>query len=217
MAAARAKLPDREPSRRRIAHGAKNLLAAFGVLVLAVSATPMVPWWARLLGGRPGAPGGEVLILLAASAWKDGIVTDSSYWRCACALRAWRRGGYREILIAGGSREEPPPSLAMKEFLVGSGVPAAVIRVDPDSYSTRENALHAARLLAGDTRRKVLVTSDAHMFRAKRVFARAGVAVEPLPCPEFQGRAQWMNNWMLFQQLCYETLKTGYYFARGWI
>jgi len=58
------------------------------------------------------------------------------------------------------------------------GVPEAALRVDDASANTRENALHAARLLLPDHPRVWVVTQPFHMRRALFWFRRAGF--EPL-------------------------------------
>ena len=69
----------------------------------------------------------------------------------------------------------------MRNFLVGSGVPAQSIAIETSSESTRGNAVAVALLLRQDPGTKLLLTSDYHMFRASRAFAKAGVRVRPRP------------------------------------
>jgi uncharacterized SAM-binding protein YcdF (DUF218 family) len=106
----------------------------------------------------------------------------------------------------------------MQEFLVCQGVPAQAILLEPDSRSTRENALFTRRLLGDAPGRKVLLTSDYHTFRAYRAFRKAGLTVLPRPFPDVLKRANaWQSRWPIFLGLATETLKIGYYWARGWI
>jgi uncharacterized SAM-binding protein YcdF (DUF218 family) len=109
-------------------------------------------------------------------------------------------------------------SAAMRNFLVSSAVPPDVIFLEQQSRSTRENALYTKQLIASWPGKKVLLTSDLHMFRAYRVFRAVGLDVLPRPIPDALKssgtfRDRWCNSWGLLL----ETVKIGYYSARGWI
>jgi uncharacterized SAM-binding protein YcdF (DUF218 family) len=147
------------------------------------------------------------------------VIGESSYWRSVYAVRAWREGGFREVLVTGGSLNgEVPAAERMRDFMVSQGVRAPAISVEGDSHSTRENALKSKALLDQRPGRKVLMTSDYHMFRAARVFRKAGIDIAPRPLPDAAKQVgAWRNRWPVFLGLCVETAKIGYYFARGWI
>ena len=84
------------------------------------------------------------------------------------------------------------------------------------SRNTRESAEAMARILAGDAGRKVLLTSDYHMFRSRRLFARAGLAVATLPVPDARKRGgQWRTRWPAFLDVTEEMAKVVWYGARG--
>jgi uncharacterized SAM-binding protein YcdF (DUF218 family) len=84
--------------------------------------------------------------------------------------------------------------------------------------STHENALRVAELLARVPGRKILLTSDYHMFRAYRAFKKSGLDVLPRPFPDVRKRADgWTGRWPAFLDLILETTKIGYYRVRGWI
>lgn len=198
---------------RRLARGVVACLAATGLLLLVVTFTPVVKWYARALSGRWLDGGAEVLIALG-SGTLDGTTLDpGSYWRATYVRLAWERGGAREIVVAG--RGVAP---LMRDFLITHGVPAAAVRVENASLSTRENALFVKRMLEGVPGRKVLVTSDYHMFRARRAFEKAGLHVTPDPFPDaLKGYNHWQNRWGIFLNLGIETVKIGYYWMKGWI
>lgn len=194
----------------------KGLLIGTGLLTLIVMFTPLVPWWARQLGGAWNDPAGEVLIVLGGSGLEDGVIGESSYWRSVYAVRAYRQGGFGQVVVSGGGRYHV--GVAMRDFLVSEGVPTDRIQVEAHSTSTHENAVFVKQLLGNTTSRKVLLTSDYHMFRAHRAFAKAGLDVVPRPFPDAIKRsASRPERWPLFFDLCTETVKTAYYFARRWI
>jgi len=197
----------------RLARGAVLCLAAIGLLMVLATFTPLDSWYAGALSGNWVDGGGDVLIALGAGTLDDTTLDMGSYWRAVYAGLAWRRGGFREVVVAG--RGAAP---LMRDFLIGHGVPGAAIRVEDKSASTRENALFVARMLAGVPGRKVLVTSDYHMFRARRAFEKAGLRVVPDPFPDaIKGSNHLQNRWGIFLNLGVETAKIGYYWMRGWI
>ena len=201
----------------RVRRLATRIFACIGLLYVTVSATPLVNWWAAGLAGRWEDPTGDTLIVLGGSVFEDGIIGESSYFRSMYAIRAYRAGQFRRIVVSGGGAGQTV-SNAMREFIVGSGVPAEVVTTESASLSTRENALDTARLLSGDGSRKVLMTSDYHMLRASRAFSKAGLVVEPRPIPDALKRAaRWSGRWAVFLDLSTESLKLGYYYARRWI
>jgi uncharacterized SAM-binding protein YcdF (DUF218 family) len=108
--------------------------------------------------------------------------------------------------------------LALRQFLIAQGIPDQVIHLEDASTTTRENARYTAELLKNTPGRKLLLTSDYHMYRAARAFERAGLEVFTLPCPDVRKRvSSWRGRWPAFLDLVDETLKIGYYAARGWI
>ena len=193
-----------------------RMLALVGLLVVLVTVTPVVNWWAGKLAGRWTDPGGDVLIVLGGSGTRSGMIGFDSYLRSQYAIEAYRSGGFSLILVCGGGN--PPTALAMRNFLVSQGIPAAAVRMETESRSTRENALDAKQALAGVPGRKVLLTSDYHMYRAYRTFLRAGVEVEPRPLPDARKRAASLRGrWPAFLDLMVESVKIVYYKARGWM
>jgi uncharacterized SAM-binding protein YcdF (DUF218 family) len=188
-------------------------LAALGLLMIVVTFTPLASWYARRLAGPWDDPRGEVLIVVAAERIDAGTLGLGSYWRSVYAARAWREGGFRRVVVAGAGAAP-----LMHDFLVGHGVPADVVTLEETSTSTRENALNVARLLAGTPGTKVLLTSDYHMFRARRAFRKAGLEVRPRPFPDaIKQCSRYTGRWPAFVGLVVESAKIVYYFWRGWI
>jgi uncharacterized SAM-binding protein YcdF (DUF218 family) len=205
-------------SLRKVIRGTWFALALLGLLFVLVTVTPVTHWWATLLAGRWQAASGDVLIVLGGSVLEDGTIGGSSYWRGVYAARAWQAGHFSMVVVAGGGGERRPVAEAMREFLEYQGVPADAILVELRSTTTRENAIYTKELLAGVPGRKVLVTSDYHMFRARRAFEKAGLEVTPMPYPDVRKRVtRWRGRWPAFLDLLVETAKVAYYYARGWI
>jgi uncharacterized SAM-binding protein YcdF (DUF218 family) len=196
-----------------------GLLAAQGLLYVIVSFTPLVNWWATLLRGTDWTDKGDVLIVLSGSMAEDGSMGWTSYLRTTYAWWAFRDGGFKDVVVSGGSiASTAPVAIAMGDFLKFQGVPPETIHLEIQSHSTRENALYSAPLLKSLPGRKVLLTSDFHAFRARRAFAKAGIEVSVLPVPDVLKRSgRSLSRWSCFIELLEETVKIGYYAARGWI
>lgn len=185
-----------------------------------VQFTPLVRWYARWLAGPWNDPDGDILIVLSAEEQPDDIIGLISYGRAVYAVRAWREGHFRAVVVSGGHTKGGHLSLAavIGQFLVAYGIPKDKVFLEERSTSTRENALFTKQLIAAWPGKKVLLTSDSHMFRARRTFEEAGLAVAPRPFPDVLKRVEnpiyrLPDAWTL----CLETLKIGYYWQRGWI
>ena len=199
---------------RRIYAVSRVALALLGLILLVVSVTPVENWYARLLAGPWNDPDGDILILLGADNPNDGYIGAATYWRSFEAVRAWRQGHFRMIVVCGASGVAE----SMREFLLFNHVPDDNIVLENRSSSTHENALFAAELLKNMPGRKVLLTSDFHMYRSLRAFKKAGVQAEPRPTPfALKLSGVWALRWQVFVELMTETAKIIGYRLRGWI
>ena len=197
---------------RKAGRWLNRLFVAIGMIVVLVTATPVDAWWARAYSGPIEQPKGDVLILLSAAADDQGLVSFSSYWRARYALLAWQAGGFKKIVISGGGGR------GILNFLTAEGVPRQDIVTEWRSNSTRENAINTARLIQGMPGKKVLLTSDFHMYRAIRVFRKLGMEVTPMPVPDVLKSAQhWNGRFPAFETMTLESTKIIYYHLHGWI
>ena len=126
---------------RRAGRWTVRALAALGLLIVLVTVTPIEGWWIQWLAGPWNDPKGDVLVVLGAGSVRD-VIDWSSYWRSVYAVRAWREGGFREVVVTGGSlRGETPAAERMRDFMVSQGVPASAILVEGESAQhARERA-----------------------------------------------------------------------------
>ncbi len=190
----------------------RNAAAAFGLLVLVVTLTPIVRPAGVLLAGRWNEPKGDVLAVLAGSFLGDGTIGESSYWRTIYAGRAWRTGGFQRVILSGQG------SAAMKDLLRSLDVPDSSISVENCSTSTRESALALAGMLNTHHNNVVLLTSDYHMYRALAALRKAGLDPVPSPFPDVIKRSyRWNTRWPAFLEVVGESVKIAYYRVRGWI
>jgi uncharacterized SAM-binding protein YcdF (DUF218 family) len=188
--------------------------------MLLVTTTPLVSRISGWLAGPWENPHGDLLVVLSGSSLEGGIIGLSSYWRCVYAVMAFREGGFRQILVTGGGTEsgDIPIAVSMQRLIVFLGVPAEAVNVETLSTSTRENALRSVPLLNRMPGKKILLTSDYHMFRALRVFHKAGLDLQGWPYPDTgKMAASWTGRWPAFLEILLELTKIGYYKVQGWI
>ena len=180
-------------------------------------------WYARLLSGNWEYGQEGTLIVLAAESQSDGLVGYTSYWRALYAVRAWRAGHFQHV----GPRPKRGPEVvegqrslasAVAEFLIGESVPREAIWLEERSHTTHEQAVYAALLLRNVAGKKTLLSSDQHMFRAKRAFERQGLEVSAMPIPDTLKRcSNPAERFQLAIGLAVESIKIVYYKAHGWI
>jgi uncharacterized SAM-binding protein YcdF (DUF218 family) len=193
---------------------------ALTVLLLIVFATPLTPWCAVRLADQWSDAKDGVLIVLGADMFQDGMIGTGTYLRCLYAARAWKAGKFRAVVVAGGAAPPSPitTAAAMREYLVCQGVPREAVYVDERSGSTRQNALFVKEIVDRWPDRKVLLTSDYHIYRARRVFEKVGVPVSALPAPDIIKRFNSpLSRLDCFATVAVEWAKIVYYRMRGWM
>lgn len=202
----------RPTGRHRLYRAILRLFTIIGVITILTISTPLVHWWAITTCGPIEQPKGDILIVLSAARDQGGGMSFSSYWRARQAVDAWKGGGFTKVVVSG----KGVPSIT--DFLVAEGIPSGSIIVESTSTSTRENAINTARLIQNIPGRRVLLTSDFHMFRALRTFRKAGVEAAPMAVSDaIRGSKGWAGRFSALQNLVIENLKIAYYAIRGWI
>ncbi len=195
---------------------------AFSVLFIVLTWTPVEKLWiVRLESAWPDRIP-PVLLVLAADEQDPGFVGYSTYLRVNYAARYWRTGNVRSLIVSGGPGKAGgtvPLAWAMRDYLVGQGVPANAILVDSASSNTRENFLNTRGLLSNVAGENGFLTSDFHSGRAARVAARLGLHnIVPVPIPDAGKRwNQWGQRWPIAFELAEETAKWIWYAWKGWI
>lgn len=199
---------------------AVRFCVCFTVAFLFLTLTPFAPWVIGRLCGPITNPDGDILIVLTADAQPDGVIGRASYPRAFNAVKAWRTGHFRAVVVSGGYMDNNRRSLSsiMAEYMAGSGIPRDRIFVEERSISTRENALFTKQMIGLWPGKRVLLTSDLHMYRARRTFEKVGLPAEPRPVAEVT--AYWNRPFDRFPAVVStltELLKIAYYRAHGWI
>lgn len=136
----------------------------------------------------------------------DAIVAVSggnTSLRAAEAIRLYKDGWSDTLIFSGAAADTSGPSNAevMRRQAIEAGVPAADIKVDTVSQTTKQNAEQVKELLveagSGGIRRVILVTSPYHQRRASLEFGQlAGdaIAIVNHPTPD---DPDWERLWWL--------------------
>jgi uncharacterized SAM-binding protein YcdF (DUF218 family) len=124
---------------------------------------------------------------------------------------AWQNGGFSRIVISGGGGP------GIFNYLLANGVPRSAMIAEWRSTSTRESAIAVARLLENLPGKRVLLTSDSHMFRASRVFRKVGVDAAPMAVRDvLHSTEHWPGRFGACWAMIVETAKIVDYKLRGW-
>ena len=188
-----------------------------GVFVV-VTVTPVVSLAIRATEPDWYDGPGDVLIVLGGSKLVPGTgptatLGEDTYVRCVYAASVLRERPFARVIVTGdqGAGE------AMAQFLRGQVTPQPQILIENRARSTDENALRTKQLLIANgaaNGRLVLLTSDYHAWRARRVFLHAGLAVQVIPVPELVKQAnQVLGRWPAFEKLSVELGKDMLYAA----
>lgn len=158
----------------------------------------------------------DAIVVLGASVVGACTPGHSGVRRVMHAVRLWRDRRAPFILITGGSGPSPcPVSRAMADMARELGVPDHVLRIEPVSRSTAENASLGGVLLRGwGVRRVILVSDRLHLTRARAAFQAQGFDVRLSAVPIYEGHED--NVSMLIAGLR-EYIALGYYWTRGWL
>jgi len=176
------------------------------------SFTPIVSWWAQAYAGPIERPKGDILILLSAADDDRGGISFSSYWRAREAIFAYQTGGFKKIVITGGGGP------GILDYMIVEGIPREAIIAEWGSRNTRQSGVAMERMLQTMPGKKVLLTSDFHMYRALRVFRKLDIDVTPMPVRDvIQRAAHWGGRFESFETMAGESAAIVDYWLRGWI
>jgi len=195
------------------------LFAMVGFAVVAITFLPVVPWTTKAFAADPHRPSGDVLVVLAHSVevLPVRVVLDQgSYWLSEYVATAYRQGRFRQIIITGGENIGTPVAALMADHMQLKGVPAQAIEVEISSRDMREQAEAVGSLLGQQNGQVLLLASDYQMFRAVRVFTKAGIPVKPFPVDDAALRSKRVfQRWPVFVDLVREAAQIADYWRRG--
>ena len=117
----------------------------------------------------PAAENYDAIIVLGAQVRPDGSPSVQLGWRLDAAEEAYRQKAVPVVVCGAQGKDEPMTEAeAMKQYLVGKGVPETDILTDPESFNTNQNLTNAAELLKNvpGVQKVLIVTSDYHVPRS---------------------------------------------------
>ena len=106
-----------------------------------------------------------VAIVLGASVWAPGEPSPWLKYRLETAAGLYESGRVDAILVSGdNSRVDYDEPTAMRDYLVGLGVPSEAIALDYAGFDTYDTCVRARRIFGVD--QALLVSQDFHVSRA---------------------------------------------------
>jgi uncharacterized SAM-binding protein YcdF (DUF218 family) len=195
--------------------------SAFTLVFLLLTCTPLESWWVQRLESAWPRDIPPVLLVLGADQQSPGLIGYSSYLRLYYAVRFWREGRVKTLVVSGGPQQAKTGGTlarAMRDYLVGSGIPPQAILMEEQADSTRDNFVLSRSLMESVPGARGFLTSEFHSGRAARTCARLGLDWVPVPIPDAGKRwNNWGQRWALGLDLTTETGKWIWYAWKGWI
>ncbi len=150
-------------------------------------------------------PVADAIVVLGGGVGRNtwGIDLKAASDRVWFGARLYRAGRAPRVVLSGGRLAELGMNWleapAMAAFMQDLGVPEAVMLLETESRTTRENAVFTERLLrAHGIKRILLVTSALHMPRALATFRKLGIEAIPAPT-DFEAEPPsgfWLLRWL---------------------
>lgn len=157
----------------------------------------------------------QVLVIDSSQNQADTIVLlgGGAGERPTRAAELFRAGVAPRIIVSGAG-----DAGGNRLLLMNRGVPGSAIELEPNSKTTKENALFSIPLLRAEgAKRVVLVTSWYHSRRALKCFRHYGSDIQFYSSPSYYGfaRADWSRE-NLRRRIRAEYIKTlGYWICYG--
>jgi uncharacterized SAM-binding protein YcdF (DUF218 family) len=196
-------------------------LLGFGAVLLFLAAgfTPLpniVNRWASVPAQAEPA---EAIVVLGGGLSTAGVLNEASLRRALYGIKLYYQGLAPLLAFAGPAYELSPEESRIRAEMAGLfGVPPAAIVTEATARTTREEAAQLAALLQSrGVRQVLLVTSDEHMLRSRRLFERAGFTVLPAPVDDLSHPRKPEARLWLMQRVTQEFLARAYYWAAGYL
>jgi vancomycin permeability regulator SanA len=119
----------------------------------------------------------DIALVLGNQVSPEGKPSPRLKARLDKAAELYREGWFPRIMVSGATgREGYPEGTAMKEYLVGAGIPAEAVIVDDAGVDTWASAGNTADLLRGQRLESVFViTQFYHVPRSRLALSKFGV------------------------------------------
>ncbi len=157
-------------------------------LFWAALALPVLAWlavagWIDRFGRTRPKPSSEpAVVVLGAKVQPDGRASPALERRVETAAALYRERLAPLLVFSGGAfGARPSEARVAQQLALAQGVPASACLLEEASHTTKENARFTAELLRARGIQQVLLVSDGyHLLRARLLFAREGLAAQPV-------------------------------------
>ena len=211
----------REAIRAMTAHGLWQALGGAAILLgMATAFTPLpnqlYRWSIPASDVRPA----DAIVVLASSVDATGLLSGESLQRAVRGIALYRQGQAPLVVLSGFSRSGGPSEADVRAELARTlGVPSDAILTEAQAFTTREEAARIGRTLRDrQVARILLVTDGLHMRRARRLFERIGLQVQPANADSLSGVDESPEGRLkLMRALLGEWVALAYYRIAGYL
>ena len=143
-------------------------------------------------GQKNRARKSDAIVVLGACVRPDGKAGQGLKLRVLHAIRLYKKGFARKIIMTGGVGDNPPSEAKVAaDLAVQNGVPREDILEENKSTSTWENAAYASAICKKRKWKSVLIVSDPfHLWRAQKNFQKCGMRASVSPVAVEQWKLQ---------------------------
>ncbi len=134
-------------------------------------------------GERPLADGTSPYVIVLGAGVKGEKPSQILHNRIQAAAAYGKQHSEVRFILSGGQGpdEDISEAEAMRRGMVASGIAEERLILEADSTSTTENLQFSKALLPKDVRRVSIVTSDFHLYRARKEARQLGLQTDAIP------------------------------------
>ena len=156
------------------------------------------------------------------------IEFNNSSDRLFSAIMLYKQGKIQKILLSGGEgtivKTGKTEAAVSADYLRSIGIPDSCIICEPYSKNTIENAAQIKKMIMGDCKNCLLITSASHMRRSLAIFKKQGMFPTPYAC-DFRGSSVSATDFLVFKSntlvdwdvLIHETVGYVVYWMMGYV
>ena len=148
------------------------------------------------LGAPDDTAAAPVAIVLGAAVYPSGEPSPWLKYRLETAAGLYRSGRVDAILVSGdNSRVDYDEPTAMRDYLVGLGIPSEAVALDYAGFDTYDTCVRARRIFGVE--QALLVSQNFHVSRAVAVCRSAGLDARGVGDTQATvDRGTWARSWL---------------------
>lgn len=212
----------------RVAHHARTAAVVLLLGLLVCGVLPVATWLARPLAVADPLRPADAVVVLGGGVIDAQTPERETLVRLVHGIRLWARGLAPLLVVSGANLGDPavPEADVMARVAADLGVPPASLVIEREGERTWTQGQAVARIARERGLRSVLlVTSPVHMYRAQRVFQRAGLETIAAPTVIHSGSItrvtldplEVLERIGTLSPVLYEYAALALYRWRGWI